>query len=62
LIGNIAASLSQVSREDIIERSVGHFRKADHEFGDRVAEAVAQRRMSRTSRGLTPQARENGRR
>ncbi len=27
LIGNIAASLSKVSREDIIERSVAHFRQ-----------------------------------
>jgi len=47
LIGNIAASLSQVSREDIIERSVGHFRSADPQFGDRLAEALAQRRRSR---------------
>jgi catalase len=47
LIGNIAASLSQVSREDIIDRSVGHFRKADPEFGDRLADAVAKRRMPR---------------
>ena len=47
LIGNIAASLSQVSREDIIERSVAHFRRADPEFGDQVAGAVAKRRTSR---------------
>jgi len=47
LIGNIAGSLSQVSREDIIERSVAHFRRADPEFGGRLAEAVAKRRMSR---------------
>jgi catalase len=47
LIGNIATSLSQVSREDIIERSVGHFRKADPQYGDRLAEAVAHRRRSR---------------
>jgi catalase len=33
LIANIAASLSQVSREDIVERSVAHFRVADPEFG-----------------------------
>jgi catalase len=32
LIGNIARSLSQVSREDIIERSVAHFRRADPEL------------------------------
>jgi len=47
LIENIAGSLSQVSREDIIERSVAHFRRADPEFGGRLAEAVAKRRMSR---------------
>jgi catalase len=47
LIGNIAVSLSQVSREDIIERSIGHFRSADPQFGDRLAVALAQRRRSR---------------
>jgi catalase len=41
LIGNIAASLSKVSREDIIERSVANFRRADPEFGNRIAEALA---------------------
>src|SRR5882762_8727191 len=47
LIGNIAESLSQVSREDTIERSIAHFRKADLQFGERLAEALAKRRMSR---------------
>ena len=47
LAANIAASLSQVSREDIIERSIGYFRKADPDYGDQVAKAVAKRRMSR---------------
>jgi catalase len=41
---NIAGSLAQVSREDIIDRSIDHFRKADAEFGHRIAEAVAARR------------------
>jgi len=41
LIDNIAASLSKVSREDIIQRSVGHFRRADPEFGDRLADTIA---------------------
>jgi len=41
LIGNLSASLSRVSREDIIERSVAHFRRADPEFGDRLAKALA---------------------
>jgi len=47
LIANIAGSLSKVSREDIIERSVGNFRRADPQYGDQVAKAVAKRRMSR---------------
>jgi catalase len=41
LIANIAGSLSKVSRPDVIERSIGHFRRADPEYGTRLAEAVA---------------------
>lgn len=44
LVDNIAGSLVQVSRRDVIDRSVEHFRKADAEYGGRVAEAVAARR------------------
>jgi catalase len=44
LVGNIAASLSKVSRANIIERSIAHFRSADSAFGDRLAEEVAKRR------------------
>jgi catalase len=44
LVDNIAGSLAQVSRDDIIERSIGHFRRADAEFGRRVAEGIAARR------------------
>ncbi|MBN1890819.1 MAG: catalase [Thermoflexales bacterium] len=40
LIDNIAGNLSRVSREDIIERSIAHFRNADPDYGRRVAEAV----------------------
>jgi catalase len=40
LVGNIAGSLSQVSRDDIIERAVASFRSADPTYGDRVAAAV----------------------
>jgi catalase len=56
LVGNIAASLSQVSRKDIIDRSIANFRNADREYGDRVAEAVANRRTSHptASDGKTP--------
>ena len=51
LIANIAASLAQVSRQDIVERSVTHFRTADPEFGVRLAEALAKRRISREASG-----------
>jgi catalase len=44
LVANIAGSLAQVSREDVIARSIEHFRKADAEYGARVAEAVAAKR------------------
>jgi len=56
LVGNIAASLSQVSRKEIIDRSIANFRSADREYGDRVAEAVANRRTSHStaSDGKTP--------
>jgi catalase len=47
LINNIAASLSQVSRQDIVDRSTAHFRRADTDFGQRVAQAVAKRRALR---------------
>jgi catalase len=45
LVSAIAASLSQVSREDIIERATAHFRNADPDFGGRVAAAVKERRV-----------------
>ena len=44
LIANIAASLSRVSRNDIIDRSIAHFRRADTEYGERVARALRERR------------------
>jgi catalase len=40
LVNNIAGSLAQVSREDIITRSVEHFRKADADLGRRIAESI----------------------
>lgn len=41
LVDDIAGSLAQVSRDDIIARSVEHFRRADEAFGRRVAVRVA---------------------
>ncbi len=42
LVSNIAASLSQVSKKDIIARSVANFRNADPEYGERVARAISE--------------------
>jgi catalase len=46
LVENIAGSLAQVSREDVIRRSIEHFRKADPEYGARVEAAVAAKRAA----------------
>jgi catalase len=43
---NIAGSLAQVSREDIIAPSIEHFRRADAEFGRRLEEGFAARRAA----------------
>ncbi|MFF5857339.1 catalase [Streptomyces sp. NPDC012751] len=40
LIANIAGGLSQVSRNDVIEKNLAHFHAADPEYGKRVEEAV----------------------
>lgn len=40
LIANIAGGLSQVSRNDVIEKNLAHFHAADTEYGKRVEEAV----------------------
>ena len=44
LVNAIAGSLSGVSRDYIVERSVAHFAKADPEYGARVAARVAELR------------------
>jgi catalase len=46
LIGNIAGSLSRVTREDIIARSIENFRKADSEYGNRLVQALGKRKRS----------------
>jgi catalase len=46
LIDNIAGSLAQVSRSDVVERSIEHFRRADAEYGGRLADAVAAKRAA----------------
>jgi catalase len=40
LIDNIASGLAQVSKDDIIERSIANFRSADPDYGSRIQAAV----------------------
>ncbi|WP_405570695.1 catalase [Streptomyces phaeochromogenes] len=40
LVANIAGGLSQVSRDDVVEKNLAHFHAADPEYGRRVEEAV----------------------
>ncbi|MCZ4097187.1 catalase [Streptomyces sp. SID13666] len=40
LIANIAGFLSQVTRDDVIERNLAHFHAADTEYGARLEESV----------------------
>jgi catalase len=47
LIANLAGSLAQVTRPDVVERSIGHFRRADPGYGQRLADAVAALRGGR---------------
>jgi catalase len=47
IASNIAGSLGLVSKDEIIERSIAHFRKADADYGERVAKAVAAKRAKR---------------
>lgn len=44
LVDKLAGSLAQVSRPDGIEHSIDRFRKADAEYGRRLAAGVASRR------------------
>lgn len=47
LVDNIAGTLAQVFRYDIITRSIEHFRKADAELGRRLTAAVAAQRAKK---------------
>ncbi|MFF2436877.1 catalase [Streptomyces sp. NPDC058107] len=40
LVANIAGGLSQVTRDDVIEKNLAHFHAADAEYGKRIEEAV----------------------
>jgi len=47
LVANVAGSFSKVSREDVIARSIEHFRSADADLGARLTEAVRAHRAGR---------------
>jgi catalase len=40
LAQNLGGLLAKVSREDIVSRSIEHFRRADPDYGHRVEEAI----------------------
>ncbi|MGD9483136.1 catalase [Streptomyces sp. TRM70308] len=44
LVANIAGGLSQVTRDDVVDRNLAHFHAADPEYGRRVEEAVRELR------------------
>jgi catalase len=46
LVDNVAASLAQVRDDDVVERSIGHFRAADPDYGDRIARGVKEHRAA----------------
>ena len=47
LVENIANGLSEVKLDGVVERSIDHFRRADHEYGARVEMAVKDKRRKR---------------
>ncbi len=40
LVDNIASGLAQVSKDDIVERSIANFRHADPDYGARIEVAI----------------------
>ena len=46
LIDNIASSLAQVSRPDVVERSIAHFHNADPNYGRRLTETLTRLRSA----------------
>jgi catalase len=43
LVDNIASGLTQVTRDEIVERSVASFTRADPDYGQRIEAPVKQR-------------------
>lgn len=55
LVENLAVAISAVTRDDIIERSISHFRNADAGYGERVAKAVQALRARNRDADVTVQ-------
>ncbi len=53
LVANIAGGLSQVSRDDVVEKNLAHLHAADPEYGRRVEEAVRALREDRPTGSRT---------
>jgi catalase len=52
LVENVTASLAQVSRKDIVERSIANFQRSDPDYADRIINALEQRLVQRYNSGL----------
>jgi len=55
LIENIAGNLSAVKRDDIIARSIDHFRKADNDLGAQLEKRIKELRMKNKGQEVTIQ-------
>ena len=55
LVNNIATGLSAVTKPEIVERSIAHFRNADPDYGDRIARAVRALRPENINADVTVQ-------
>ncbi len=53
LIENIAGGLSAVTKDDIIQRSLSHFRNADIDFGTRLAKRISELRKKTVGEEVT---------
>jgi catalase len=49
LIDNVAGQLACVSRDDVIERSISNFRKADADYGERIEKALEMLRSKKAA-------------
>jgi catalase len=55
LVANIVGSLAAVTRDDVIQRAIGHFRNADADYGQRITLGVEALRASHRGEEVTIQ-------